>query len=602
MHVFPSLRAALAVLIALMAWPRPSVAETVQVSSRLDGTLPSQGVGYHAQTTGLLTGRLVRNGIVSACDTPRPFPGAIVPSDSFRYDAYTFTAPETRCLTVHLRKLLAGYLQVAAYSSLDPTDLTQGWLADSGNSANGLETDSVAFSMNVTAGQTYTLVVFSVVTGDPDVFYSLAWDAPFTVSGFTGTLDATPPLNYVAFFGERTGQIAGARPNPTGGRSSCGAPRAFPGTTGAGPFRYDAYSFVASVSGCVTLRVSLTTAIGNVQAAAYSAFDPANMTSGWLADAGASTGNNPPSALEFSMNVTAGQIFTLVVFNVLPSQEGAAYSFSVELPAQPPTRFRTVSVVGHTVTFRWTRPVDGPAPTGYVIEGGVNPGEVLASVPLGGNAPIATLFVPTGAYYVRVRSVAGTQLSAVSNEIQLFVNVPGAPSQPADVLAVVEGSTLTLSWRNTFHGRAPTALTLYATGSLSASVPLGLADRATFNGVPPGTYSLVLVATAPGGSSPATSPITVNVPGTCPTRPQPPPGLLAYKTGNTITVLWDPPATGPAPTHYELNVYGSFNGTFVTSARTLSGTAGPGTYGVQVRSVNACGASVYAFAGNIPVP
>jgi len=433
---------------------------------------------------------------------PRAFPGAILPTESFRYDAYTFTALETKCLTVHLRKFLTGYVQVAAYSSLNPGDLSQNWLADSGQSANGPETDSVAFSMHVTAGETSTLVVFSVVTGNPDVLYTLAWDTPFTVDGFTGTLDATPPLNYISYFGEETGQIAGARPNPNGVRSSCGASRAFPGTTGAGPYGSDAYSFVASVSGCVTFRVSLTSASGNVQAAVYSAFDPANMASGWLGDAGSSTGTNPPSELEFSMEVTEGQLFALVIFNVIPLQEGAAYTFSVGLPAQATTRFRTVSIVGNTVTFRWTPPVNGPAPTAYVIEGGVNPGEVLASIPLGHDAPIATLVVPNGAYYARVRSVAGAQQSAVSNGIQLFVNVHGAPAQPADVLTVVEDSTLTLSWRNTFHGRAPTSLTLYATGSLTASVPLGLVDRVAFSGVPPGTYTLTLVATAPGGSSP----------------------------------------------------------------------------------------------------
>jgi len=49
-------------------------------------------------------------------------------------------------------------------------------------------------------------------------------------------------------------------------------------------------------------------------------------------------------------------------------------------------------------------------------------------------------------------------------------------------------------------------------------------------------------------------------------------------------------------------VYGSFEGTFVTTGRAMSGTVGPGTYGIQVRSVNACGASVYSFAGNITVP
>ena len=51
---------------------------------------------------------------------------------------------------------------------------------------------------------------------------------------------------------------------------------------------------------------------------------------------------------------------------------------------------------------------DGPAPTGYVIEGGIAPGEVLASIPTGSAYPIYTFTAPTGSFYVRVYTLAGT--------------------------------------------------------------------------------------------------------------------------------------------------------------------------------------------------
>ena len=46
---------------------------------------------------------------------------------------------------------------------------------------------------------------------------------------------------------------------------------------------------------------------------------------------------------------------------------------------QPSTALFAASIVGNSVTFRWSKPALGPAPTGYVVEGGINPGEVLAS-------------------------------------------------------------------------------------------------------------------------------------------------------------------------------------------------------------------------------
>ena len=47
----------------------------------------------------------------------------------------------------------------------------------------------------------------------------------------------------------------------------------------------------------------------------------------------------------------------------------------------PPTELYAASISGNTVTLRWTPPPGGLPPTDYVLEGGVNPGEVLASIP-----------------------------------------------------------------------------------------------------------------------------------------------------------------------------------------------------------------------------
>jgi hypothetical protein len=269
---------------------------------------------------------------------------------------------------------------------------------------------------------------------------------------------------------------------------------------------------------------------------------------------------------------------------------------------QPPTGLHVSSVVGNTVTLRWTAPAGGLPPTNYVLEGGLNPGEVLGSVPVGSANPILTFVAPTGAFHVRIHALSGASRSAASNEVRLFVNVPTAPSAPADLLGLVNLSSVALAWRNTFEGGAPGGLILDVTGALTASISLGLSDRFRFDGVPAGTYTLALRAVNAAGSSPPSNAVTLTFPLPCSGAPLPPANLLAYRVGNTIFVTWDPAASGPAPTSYSLNVTGGFTGTFETPGRTLNGTVGPGSYQLNVAAVNACGTSAATSSQTVVIP
>ncbi len=271
-------------------------------------------------------------------------------------------------------------------------------------------------------------------------------------------------------------------------------------------------------------------------------------------------------------------------------------------PVQPPTGLLASSIIGNVVTLRWTNPAIGPTPTNFVLEGGVLPGQVLASIPTGSPFPIYTFTAPTGAFYVRVHALAGANRSGPSNEIRIFVNTPTPPSPPADLLGVVNGSSLGLSWRNTFSGGAPTAIVLSVTGSLNASLPLGFANNFTFNGVPGGTYTLSVSAANAAGMSGPSNPITLTFPGACSGVPLSPIRFLAYKVGTTIYVVWDPAASGPAPTGYVLNVSGAFVGSFPTTSRMLSGTVGPGSYSLSVLATNACGSSPATPVQTISIP
>ncbi len=266
----------------------------------------------------------------------------------------------------------------------------------------------------------------------------------------------------------------------------------------------------------------------------------------------------------------------------------------VTLIAQPPQGLTVDSVAGSIVRLRWTPPAGGLTPTGYVLEGGVTPGDVLASIPTGSVDPVFTFAAPTGAFYVRVHTLSGAERSAPSNEVPLVVNVPVAPSAPANLLALVTGSTLNLSWKNTFGGGAPAGLILDVSGALSASLPIGLSETFGFAGVPGGTYTLSLRAQNGGGLSPSSNPVVVTFPTACSGAPQVPTNLLAHRVGSTGFVLWDPPAAGPAPTGYVLNVSGAFVGSFPTTARGLSAGVAPGTYNLSLVATNPCGTSAAA--------
>ena len=138
--------------------------------------------------------------------------------------------------------------------------------------------------------------------------------------------------------------------------------------------------------------------------------------------------------------------------------------------AQPPTNLYAASIAGNTVTLQWTPPSSGPAPTGYVLEGGVNPGEVLASIATGSTAPIVTIVAPTGSFYVRMLTQTASGRSPASNEIRIHVNVPVPPSAPTNLLGLVNGNTIALAWKNTFAGGSPANLVLDVTGSLATSI------------------------------------------------------------------------------------------------------------------------------------
>jgi Bacterial Ig domain len=254
----------------------------------------------------------------------------------------------------------------------------------------------------------------------------------------------------------------------------------------------------------------------------------------------------------------------------------------------PPSNFRILAMTGNTITFAWNLPTAGATPTALQLEGGLTPGSLLGQLPLG-VTPSATLALPTGSFYLRLRSIAGGAVSDPSNEILAHINVPVPPSAPAGLLGLVNGAALDLAWTPTFGGGEPMAAILEVTGTVNASLALGATETFSFNGVPAGSYTFSVRQTNGGGASAPSAPVTLTFPGACSGAPQAPADFVAFKSGGLLTMFWSPPAAGAAPTGYQLNVSGSFVGSLLVAGRSLVVAPPPGTYTLAVVATNPCG-------------
>jgi hypothetical protein len=148
---------------------------------------------------------------------------------------------------------------------------------------------------------------------------------------------------------------------------------------------------------------------------------------------------------------------------------------------------------GSTVTLVWTAPASG-VPISYIIEASSVPGGSanLANFNTGNTSTsLIVPGVPFGTYYVRIRALDDTGLSAPSNEVQ--VNVAGAcPSAPRNLNVVSQsGSTVVIGWQPPLTG----AVTSYV---IQAGSTPGGADLVNFD---TGSTALTLTATnVPTGS------------------------------------------------------------------------------------------------------
>ena len=111
--------------------------------------------------TGLQVNRINRNGVISACGTPKAFPGAITGSHTF--DSYSFQSCQAICFSPQLDAGSAGVnLFESLYSpSFTPTSIGTNYSGDA-----GLSNNTQTFGVTLTAATSYTVVV-NDIGGNP---------------------------------------------------------------------------------------------------------------------------------------------------------------------------------------------------------------------------------------------------------------------------------------------------------------------------------------------------------------------------------------------------------------------------------------------------
>lgn len=172
------------------------------------------------------------------------------------------------------------------------------------------------------------------------------------------------------------------------------------------------------------------------------------------------------------------------------------------------------------------------------------------------------------------------------------------PGAPRNLRASVSGSRVDLAWDAPSDGGAPTAYQLEAGDrpGLANLAVMPLTARESFTAwAPNGRYYVRVRARNESGMGPPSDDIEVMVASTCEV-PSAPAGLSFSVSGSRVTLAWNPPVGGSAPTSYIVEA-GSGEGLadlaqFDTGlpVRSFAADAPPRRYYVRVRAKNACGA------------
>jgi hypothetical protein len=175
-----------------------------------------------------------------------------------------------------------------------------------------------------------------------------------------------------------------------------------------------------------------------------------------------------------------------------------------------PTALTVVSQGGGMVRVVWTKSDACGTPTAYVVEGGVAPGDTIASQEVAASTTTYQGPIEPGTYYIRVKAKNASGISPASNEVEIG-GVPGAPS---GLKAVVSGQTLTLSWNAPATGGTPSGYIIEmgsAPGVKDISATFPGNSTSTTGAVPPQTSYFRVRAVSVAGTSDPSNEVKVTV-------------------------------------------------------------------------------------------
>jgi hypothetical protein len=188
--------------------------------------------------------------------------------------------------------------------------------------------------------------------------------------------------------------------------SSCGSAKAWAGFDALGSkFHYNAYMYTNTTSSdaCVTVQLQ---GGNDVMAALYlNSFNPGNIYTNWLGDAGLSTAQAVGGVTTFSCSIPPGAPFVVVVNETTLSSDAQSYTLQLSgLPCPPPT-LNIQKVAGNQARLYWDT-----SGGGYVLQsisnltatawGGVTNEPIVS----GGNYNVTnTTLVPTTNRFYRLQ-------------------------------------------------------------------------------------------------------------------------------------------------------------------------------------------------------
>jgi len=257
------------------------------------------------------------------------------------------------------------------------------------------------------------------------------------------------------------------------------------------------------------------------------------------------------------------------------------------------------------VTLSWTPAAIGPSSVSYTLD---VRGPVTMRVPVGAQTGLAA-DAPDGVYTFVVEAAYATGILVRSNTATVPVGIFALPGPPLGLTARANGSLVTFEWQlPAVDGGAPVQAFVLEAGSapgLSDLAVLTLGGGTTFTTppVPDGSYFVRVRARSIAGAGAPSTEVRAVV------GPPPPaaPVLTGASSGGSVSLGWNVPSSGAAPTGYRVFVGsqpGASDVADIATAATSLDAAGvpPGTYFVRVAATSAHGLGFHSNELTLVVP